>query len=200
MSADIDRGSNPRSRGSRCGAWKRRLRPGDTLARRPGCRKKGRRGKTQYDPGRSRGNGVYSPRATVPASSLSRVEQVDLPRRGGLVSGEGRKRTTKRQTDGRTYKRTELELERKYTYLKYRACARVPRYHLTRRSRGFAVFFACDGLSAISPACLTGVARLADKTLRNRPSFDSVCFSGVIRVRLETGGEKLLARSCMVLL
>lgn len=29
----------------------------ETLAR-PGCRKKGRRGKTQYDPGRSRGSGV----------------------------------------------------------------------------------------------------------------------------------------------
>lgn len=39
------------------GAWKRRLRFVDTLAR-PGCRKKGRRGKTQYDPGRSRGSGV----------------------------------------------------------------------------------------------------------------------------------------------
>lgn len=33
MSADIDRGSNPRSVGVLAGAWKRRLRPGDALSR-----------------------------------------------------------------------------------------------------------------------------------------------------------------------
>lgn len=70
MSGDIDRGCNPRvglaarfslARGNGACAP-------DVLVQ-PGCRRKGRRGKTQYDPGRPRGDGTST---KDPPSSLPR--------------------------------------------------------------------------------------------------------------------------------
>lgn len=164
MSADIDRGSNPRSRGSRCGAWKRRLRSGDTLARRPGCRKKGRRGKTQYDPGRSRGNGVYSPRERRCLRLPSRVGPSRSPAarwfslRRGKESNEG--------PDGRSSRIRK----RKYARTRSRACLCASRESSSRTrhhppGRADSLYFPrCDGFYAIPPVRLTAVLRVSRRS------------------------------------
>lgn len=87
MSGDIDRGSNPRGGSTRFSLARGNGACARHVLVQPGPRRKGRRGKTQYDPGRPRGNDTFTRLKNNPLHprTSSRGQSIAISRRSPRI-------------------------------------------------------------------------------------------------------------------
>lgn len=87
MSGDIDRGSNPRGGSTRFSLARGNGACARHVLVQPGPRRKGRRGKTQYDPGRPRGNDTFTrlKNNSLPPRTSSRGQSIAISRRSPRI-------------------------------------------------------------------------------------------------------------------